>query len=70
MLKKDLTTCICHNESRELETTEETKIDITTPDNTIDEQSYTEEFKALEELLPTDDMGLFDDIICQPKSIR
>lgn len=46
-----------------METTEE-KVDITTPNtHTIDEQYYTEEFKALEELLPRDDMGLFDDVM-------
>ncbi|CAB3996809.1 Hypothetical predicted protein [Paramuricea clavata] len=55
-------TDISHNESKKVETTEE-KVDITTPNNTIDEQSYTEEFKALEELLPRDDMGLFDDVM-------
>ena len=52
-------TDISHNECKKVETTE----DITTPNNTIDEQSYTEEFKALEELLPRDDMGLFDDVM-------
>lgn len=37
----------------------------------VDEQSYTEEFRALEELLPADDIGLFDDVMMsQPKSTR
>jgi hypothetical protein len=40
-------------------------------DNSIEEQSYTEEFKALEELLPADDMGLFDDVLpSKPQPVR
>ena len=63
-------TDIPDNESKKVRTTEE-NVEITTCNNTIDEQSYTEEFKALEELLPTDDMGLFDDVLMsKPKSIR
>lgn len=51
------------------ETTEKA-VDAITSCN-VDEQSYTEEFRALEELLPADDIGLFDDVMMsQPKSTR
>ena len=67
---KNSSTDIPDNESKKVKTAEE-NVEITTCNNTIDEQSYTEEFKALEELLPTDDMGLFDDVLMsKPKSIR
>ena len=60
---------ISHNTSKTLETTEKT-VDVTTS-GSIDEQSYTEEFRALEELLPADDIGLFDDVMMsQTKSTR
>ena len=63
------TACISHNTSKTLETTEKT-VDVITS-GSIDEQSYTEEFRALEELLPADDIGLFDDVmISQTKSTR
>ena len=60
---------ISHDTSKTLETTEKAMDVITS--GSIDERSYAEEFRALEELLPTDDMGLFDDVLMsQPKSAR
>ena len=56
------------NESQKLKTTEEK---VVASSNSFEDQSYTEEFRALEELLPTDDMGLFDDVLLsKPQSIR
>lgn len=59
---------ISHDTSKTLETTEKA-IDVIT--SSIDEESYAEEFRALEELLPADDIGLFDEVMMsQPKSAR
>jgi hypothetical protein len=61
-------TDIRHEGSQKMKTAEER---IIASDNSIEEQSYTEEFKALEELLPADDMGLFDDVLpSKPQPVR
>ena len=63
------TTGVTQNESKKVCPAK--KVDVTTFNDILENQSFAEEFEALEKLLPKDDVGFFDDmILSQPNSIR